>query len=395
MKQIKLYITIVFFFCVYSVNAQEKQPLTEQQAIDLALKKSVELNNAKLNIQRQNANIKGAFQLEPLELEYRKIKVNPTTKVQEITASQNFGSILGHIRRRDLAESQVELATANAKISEKQIIKQVRSLYQQWHYLYALKTLLEEQQSNVNKIKSITEKIYKAGEIGGLENDITALKSLSIQTQRSAIYKSFSEVENQLKALLQLQKPIQPQDEFPRPLMFEFSDESSSIFTDAIAKSNQVASRGVSLAKSVYFPQISAGIINRKASNIRGFMGFVVGLQIPLPLGNNKANIEKQRILQEEMAFSNQAKQIEIDNTKANLSEQLKVLKSEIDTINKTFDKAKKFVKKLSIAYKAGEIGAYKYNQSFDAYFEVMQNYLALINTYNQTVIAYEFYIEE
>ncbi len=392
MKKIKIYI-IVSFLSVYSVNSQEKQQLTERQAIDLALKKSVELNNAKLNIQKQQANVGGAFELEPLELEYRKVQINPTTKVREMSVSQNFGSILGHIKRRQLAKSEVELAKANAKISEKQTIKQVRSLYQQWHYLYALKTLLEQQQENVNKIKSITEKMYESGEIGGLENDITVLKSLNIQTQKSTIYKEFAQVENQLKALLQLQKPIQPQEEFPRPLAFEFSDKSSDIFTDAIAKSNQVASRGVSLAKSVYFPQISAGLINRKAGEAKDFMGFVVGLQIPLPFGSNRVNVKKQRILQEEIAFNNEAKQIEIDNTKASLSEQLTALKSEIDTINKTFEKAKKFIKKLSIAYKAGEIGAYKYNQSFDAYFEVMQNYLALINTYNQVVVEYEYYV--
>ncbi len=116
MKKIKFYI-IVSFLCVYSINAQEKQQLTEQQAIDLALKKSVELNSAKLNIQKQQANVGGAFELEPLALEYRKVQINPTTKVREMSVSQNFGSILGHIKRRQLAKSEVELATTNAKIS--------------------------------------------------------------------------------------------------------------------------------------------------------------------------------------------------------------------------------------------------------------------------------------
>ncbi len=160
-----------------------------------------------------------------------------------------------------------------------------------------------------------------------------------------------------------------------------------------IEKSNKVATRGVSLAKSVYFPKISAGLVNRKAGNAKDYMGFVVGLQIPLPLGNNRANIRKQRISQKEIAFNNQAQKIEIENTKESLSKQLTILKSEIETINKTFNKAKKFIEKLSIAYKAGEIGAYKYNQSFDDYFEVIQNYLALINTYNQMVVEYEFYV--
>ncbi len=174
MKQLKLYITIVsFLLCVYSINAQEKLQLTEQKAIDLALKKSVKLNAAKLNIKQQQANVGGAFQLEPFELEYRKVRINPQMKVREMTASQNFGSILGHIKRRQLAKSEVAFAEVSAKISEKEVIKTVRSLYQQWHYLYALKKLLAQQEENVSKIKTIAQKRYETGDIGGLENDVT------------------------------------------------------------------------------------------------------------------------------------------------------------------------------------------------------------------------------
>ncbi len=395
MKQIKYYIIVAFTLLFYSVNAQEQSEiLTEQQAIHLALKKSVVLNDARLNIYKQQADVGGALELAPLSLEYRRVRINPTVAVQEISANQNFGSVLGHIKRRKLAKSAVELAKVKAVISQKEVIKNVRSLYQQWHYLHAIKKLLEEQQENVNKVKNFTEKLHQSGEIGGLENDITMLQSLSVQAQRSNIYREFSQVENELKALLQLKKSVEPQDEFPEPLPFELSENTSEIFAEAMDKSNQVADKGVSLAKSVYFPEITAGLVNRKAGDAQDFMGFTVGLQVPLPLGNNKAMIKKQKIRASEIAFENEAERIAIENNKKSLSTQLTLLKTEIASISKTFEKAKKFIEKLSIAYEAGEIGAYKYNQSFDAYFEVMQNYLTLIHTYNQTVIAYEYYVE-
>ncbi len=110
MKRIKYYIIIVSFLCVYTINAQEKLQLTEQQAIDLALEKSVVLNDAKLNIRKQQAGVGGAFELEPLALEYRKVRINPTMKVREMSVNQNFGSILGHIKRRKLAKSEVAFA---------------------------------------------------------------------------------------------------------------------------------------------------------------------------------------------------------------------------------------------------------------------------------------------
>ncbi len=394
MKDLKFYITILSFLSIYNINAQKKQILRENEAIDLALKKSVELNSAKLNIKTQKANINGAIELEPITLEYKEIKIDPKIKEHEITVSQNFGSILGHIKRYNLAKSEVELAKINTEISKKQVIKTVRSLYQQWHYLYALKSLLEQQQTNVNNINEITKKMYEAGDIGGLERDITALKSLNIQTQRSTIYKEFSEVENQLKAILQLNSNIIPNREYPQALAFKFSENSSKVFSEAITKRNKVADNEVSLAKSGYFPSISAGLFNQKVDNTKGYTGFMIGLQIPLPLGNQRANIQKQKIKKDEIAFTNQSKQIEIENRKQSLIKQLISLKSDIETVNKTFDKAKKFIKKLSIAYKSGEIGTYQYSQSFDTYFEVMQNYLALIHTYNQTVVEYEFYVK-
>ncbi len=396
MKNFKFYITIALLFYFYGANAQEyTEKLTEQQAINLALSKSVTLNDAKLNIDKQQADVGGAFELNPLSLDYRKVRVNSTTAVQEISAIQNFGSILSHINRYKLAKSKVELAKVDAKIAEKEAIRNVRSLYQQWHYLYALKRLLEQQQANVTEIKNFTERLHQSGEIGGLENDITVLQSLSIQAQKSTIDKEFSEVENNLKALLQLTQTIQPQTEFPEPLVSDFSKTMSKEFSEAMEKRDNVATKNISLAKSVYFPEITAGLINRKAGDARDFMGFTIGIQIPLPLGNNRAAIKKQRIIKEEIAFENEAERIKIQNHKESLSQQLNTLKAEVDTISKTFEKAKKFIDKLSIAYESGEIGAYKFNQSFEAYFEVMQNYLALIHTYNQTVIEYEYYIDK
>ena len=88
-------------------------------------------------------------------------------------------------------------------------------------------------------------------------------------------------------------------------------------------------------------------------------------------------------------------KKVAIQNNFKSLQNQLKYLESELVSIDLMVVKAKKFIKKLKIAYTAGEIDAYKYNQSFNTYFNVMQNYLSLINNYNKTVIAYEFYTKQ
>ncbi|WBX74802.1 TolC family protein [Tenacibaculum pacificus] len=149
------------------------------------------------------------------------------------------------------------------------------------------------------------------------------------------------------------------------------------------------------VAKSSYFPEITAGIINRKTGNSTDYTGFNIGLNIPLSFWSNNAKIKQQKIISEEIAFENEANKVAIQNNFKSLQEQIKYLKTELVPIDRMKIKAKKFIKKLKLAYTAGEIDAYQYNQSFNIYFQVMQNYLLLINNYNQTVISYEFYTQK
>ncbi|MGY0407804.1 MAG: TolC family protein, partial [Polaribacter sp.] len=166
------------------------------------------------------------------------------------------------------------------------------------------------------------------------------------------------------------------------------------VFLATLAQLNKVAEKNVLVAKSTYFPELTAGVVNRKTGNATDYTGFNVGLNIPLSFWSNNAKIKEQKIIREEIAYENESKKIAIQNNFKSLQNQLKYLESELVSIDKVVVKAERFIKKLQLAYTSGEIDAYQYTQSFNAYFQVMQNYLSLVNNYNQTVIAYEFYIK-
>lgn len=391
--------SITVFVLIFSISvaqAQEVQrKLSEKEVINIALKKDVLLKKAALNIEKKETLVSGAIILKPTSVQYQDVGIAPGLSEKEWAINQNFGSILSHIQRKKLAKSKVVLAKSLKDISKKETQRKVKKLYQQWHYLFGLISLMEEQQENTNLIKNIAEKLYKSGEIGGLENDLTAIQSLGVQSQKSKIYKDFLKAENELKELLQLKEAIIPMTKFPnKKEVLITKDTLSETFLKVLEKSNIVAERSVLAVKSTYFPELKAGIINRKTGNNNGYTGFNVGLNIPLSFWSNNAKIKQQKIIKEEVAFENESKKIAIQNNFKSLQKQIQYLDNELLTIEETKKKAEKFIKKLELAYKSGEIDAYQYNQSFNAYFQVMQNYLSLINNYNQTVIAYEFYTE-
>ncbi|NVK52068.1 MAG: CusA/CzcA family heavy metal efflux RND transporter [Flavobacteriaceae bacterium] len=388
---------VVVTFGVFGVQAQEvSQKLTEQQVIELALKKSVLMKKSTLAIEKSKAGIDKAIELNPTTVQYQDVGIANGITEKEWSVNQNFGSILTHIQKKKLAEEKNTLASITNILSKKATVRKAKSLYQQWNYLYGLLSLMEEQQLSTNQIEKIAGKLYASGEIGGLENDLTSLQSLGVQSQKNKIYKDFKQVENELKQLLQIDYLIQPSEKLPQKKDFLIQKDSiSNDFIKKLEQQNKVAAKNVSVAKSTYFPAITAGIINRKTGNENSYTGFNVGINIPLSFWSTKAKIKEQKIIQEEIAYENNNKAMVIKNTYESLQEQLTYLNKELVSIQSTVKQAQKFIKKLAVAYKVGEIDAYQYNQSFTAYFQVMQNYLSLVNNFNQTVIAYEFYIKE
>ncbi|MCD8403292.1 CusA/CzcA family heavy metal efflux RND transporter [Tenacibaculum finnmarkense] len=402
-KILSLLFIISGSLCVQAQEITNKKPqkLSEQNVIAIALKKSVARYKSALNIVKNKAEITSAISLEPISIKYQDVGVSAGLSEKEWSANQNFGAVLTHLQKRKLAISKHELAILENDISRKETIRTARSLYQQWHYLYGLISLLEEQEKNSTLIKNISNKLYDAGEIGGLENDLTILQSLGTQAKKSSIYKDFTSVENKLKEVLQIKTAIIPETKFPIKKTLKNAvllqnnskkDSLSKAFLEILSKREKVAKKNILVAKSSYFPEITAGIINRKTGNATDYTGFNIGLNVPISFWTNNAKIKQQKIISEEIAFENQANKIAIQNNFKSLQEQLTYLKTELVGIEAMKIKADKFIKKLKIAYSVGEIDAYKYNQSFNTYFQVMQNYLLLIHNYNQTVISYEFY---
>ncbi len=401
-KSVKLTVSktlmlVGLLFSSLTIQAQESvKKLSEEEAITLAIKNAVDLKKSTLAVKQSKTNVSAAIEINPTSISYQDVGVAVNTTEKEWAIQQNFGSIVSHVQKRKLAVVQRDVAIVNNEISLKETVRKAKSLYQQWHYLYALKSLLEEQQKNSNEIKSVANKLHASGEIGGLENDLTSIQSLGIQSQKTAIYKQFIIVENQLKRLLQITDVISPKTKFPVKKQVDLNEMAlADSFTTLLQKSNVVAERNVALAKAGYFPELTAGLINRKTGNAIGYTGFRVGLNIPLSIWSKKAKVKRQQLEKEKVVFENNATKIAIQNTFKSLQEQLTYLSKELESIDSSKNQATTFLNKLQLAYKSGEIDAYQFGQSFNAYFQVMQHYLALINNYNQTVIAYQYYTKD
>ncbi len=380
-----------------TMKAQEsKTILTQEEAVEMATQNAVAIKNATLDIENAKASKKGAFTLAPIRVSYQDVGVAEGINETEWSVLQNFGSIITQVKRSKLASAQIKLEESNKKLTQRQVILKVSTLYQQWQFLYAKLQLIDEQLDNNKYIKEISSTLHTSGEISGLENDLAILRSVSIETQRSNIYKDFIAIENQLKKELQLNKAIKPATRIPGKLNLPILEKDTSLeFSDNLQLQNEVSEKNVSLAKSKYYPEISAGIINRKTGNTKAYNGFKVQVNIPIWFWSNNSKVKQQKISQEQLANETNALAIAVENNIKSAKEQVITFNEQLSKINdETLKKANDFVSKLKIAFKEGEIDAYQYAQSFESYFQTMQNYLDLVYNYNQSIISYQYYID-
>lgn len=369
--------------------------LSEEEAVVLALKQAVQLKTADIAVANRKSAIQKAFALAPMSLQYQNIGVGLNTREKEWTANQNFGSIIGAFRSFDTAKKQFILQQTLKSLQKRELIREVRIKFQDWHYKYARYRLLKEQQAVSTTIKKISAELHSSGEIGGVENDLTSLQYLETQAAKTSAYRSYIDAENALKNLLQIQGQITPKEQQPKRKSQLLKNESlAGVFSELTHQKEAVFNSQIALSKSGYFPQLTAGVIKRVTGDA-GFTGFQVGLQLPLSFWSTRAKVTQSKLRKEEVTIRNKAQLLAISNESDNVMRQLRYLDKELVAMEEMALKAKSFVAKIALAYKSGEIDAYKYNQSFRSYYQVMNSYLLLVNNYNLLVIAYQYYNHE
>ncbi|WP_196888736.1 CusA/CzcA family heavy metal efflux RND transporter [Aureivirga sp. CE67] len=395
----KAAMTILFLVGATSfMNAQQvSQEFSKEEAIDLAIKNSVEIKNAIANVNIASASKTAAISFEPTEVEYRSVGVDENIDVNELMIRQNFGSIITQIQNRKVAKAQLSFEEKNLLIKTKEIKRNVSALYQNWANLYKKLELIDSQITVVNKVKNISNTFFDEGEIGGLERDLSLLQSVNYQAQRLDIYNELRKVETELKNLLVIDYSIKPkmQDSFQR---FDFPDVNKSLdaeFQNLLAAQNTVAEKEVKATKSLYSPQFVAAFVNRENTSIGAYNGYVVGLNIPLDFWSKSAKVKQQKIRRNQIQTETSAAKNSLENQLDQLKQQLLYMKQELDVIDPNIvEKSERFKSKIQTAYKEGEIDAFEFLQSFTTYSQIMLNYLDVVNNYNQTVIAYSFYVE-
>lgn len=398
-------ISIAWVCVALGCQAQTKV-LNLQQCLDMALDQNYQVKAAQKSIERAKALQGTAWDLDKTELSLAQDPSSGGSTDNAISIAQSMEFPTVYVARRNQLKAETQMERSKAAWVKASLASDVKSAYYQLVFEMERLHVLQKQDSILTRYKAVADTRYKAGETRQLE---TLAADRMHRENKLEMTSTLYEIENaqlQLMSLVNSDTPITPADDTLQPLDFVHSGFNYSQTAEGQVAQDKitVADKAVKVAKNEYAPSLSLTLHNQLVisswnpykvdrSRFEGgnFLGFEVGVGIPLFYGATKAKVKaakKDREIAElEMKQDQQALQREYHAT--------------LGKCNSTFarvtyyqeegaEKDRQLEKLSRMEYENGEISYVEYIDALEDCIDFHMKKAAAINDYNQSVIALE-----
>ncbi|MCB9338476.1 MAG: TolC family protein [Lewinellaceae bacterium] len=284
-----------------SVQITAQIPLTEQQAIEMALKTHPAMEATSQHIRQQEVLKNAGAMWEPSQL-FHSITADPDLGMFGTTTvgvQQNFPS--GKMTRayRESYASRQAQAEARQGLTRQDIVRQVREIYHHLSYLDGKAALYSRLDSVYQRVSKAADVRYRAGDVSLAEKLAAQDKAAQIRLDARTVFHEIEFDRIVLGQLLGLNEQVQPVVERLHEGEFSIAD-TTLLLTSALAKYGksaiEVARSEQEVAKAKFSPTASAGFYGQYLGNGDVYPGWQLGLNVPLFRKSLKAHSEAAQV---------------------------------------------------------------------------------------------------
>jgi cobalt-zinc-cadmium resistance protein CzcA len=403
---------LAFLFSSLAINAQEKQKLSLNEALEMGLKNNLNIQAVTLETKMQSQLVKTAFELPKTEISGTFGQINSQAQDKNFQISQSFNPFQISAKRKLLQENS-SASQNKLSVSRQEITFSIRQSWNTILYFEKQNALLEKQNGLMQKfVKSATLK-FQTGETSALEKTIAVSKQQELEQKIKQFKTQIAIEKSKLKTLLDLENDIEISDTTFVPIPFVVKMDSTLVKQNPVVQlANQqvkIAEANHKLEKSNLFPEFSVGYflqsitgnqevdgVTKYYDNSPQFQGFSVGLSVPIFMGST---IKKSKAAQTNIEMEQKNANYINQQFKSHLEQQIEQLttyQSLIDYYKNTaIPNADLIIKNATKSYQNGDISYVEYVQGIETATEIQTNYNEAINNFNQTIIAIQYTINQ
>lgn len=379
--------------------------MTLEQCFQLADKQNLTLQAGRKSIERAKIMEGTAWDVDKTEIAFGQNPASSGDTDNALAFSQGIEFPTVYTARRGQLKAETQAEKSRLGVTNQQIKLEIASAYYAMLYQTHRLSILQRQDSILDRYCDVAEKRYKAGEARQLEF-LTAERLRNENHLEMVNVKSEAENKQmELMALLNTDQPVLPAESYlialESPISGTFNYQQTA---DAQYQQDRLKAldKEVKCAKTGYAPSLSLTVrtqalisswdpyhIDRQRFTEGNFFGFEIGVGVPLFYGATKAKVKAARKDREvaELEMQQDRREKERDyrlgyNRFQNAAKRMAYYNGE------NISKAKDIVRLSTAEYESGEISYVEYANALQEAIDMGMKHADVINEYNEAALA-------
>lgn len=387
-------IIIVFLIGTLS-NAQTK--ITLDKAIETALQNNLKVKNQKLNADYLQKMTKTGYDIPNTGIISEYGQFNSNVNDLKIGVSQSIKFPTVYKRQKQLLVAQAKTGEWSETLQQKEVTKQVTTVFYELVYLKEKEKLLLKSDSIYSEFLRKSTLRFEKGETNVLEKATAENQSGQIKIQLQELQSDYKLLKSQFKYLLNDDKDFVPfSDKFKMTFDEKLTDNTTTNYPTIKLFEQEVTinKAEIALEKSKKMPEIVGGVywqtFKVNANFQDSFSGVFGQFGVALPLFNSSFNNKrkalevKTQIAENDLNFE----KLKLQNQYQNLLQEYQKNKTTIDYYETKALKSVEIVTKAANdKFLGGDINYLEWVMLINQNTEIQSNYIEAIRKGNETII--------
>ncbi|MCW5928244.1 MAG: CusA/CzcA family heavy metal efflux RND transporter [Chitinophagaceae bacterium] len=391
-------VILLFLGGFSSVNAQQQQRISIDNAIGTALKSNQQFGVNSAQIRSASLNVKTANDIPKTGVfaENEDLRPSDNVGILKIGVSQSIAWPGLYAARKNYFREQLKYAELNTDVLNAIIKRDVRVAYYQLWYLQDKQALFQRLDSIYTMLFNTTEVRVRTGDVAKLDQIAAEAKLRELKAFLEQNKKAMTVQQQQLMMLLNQNEWLLPVAEPLNKVEVELLENSTSHPVLALQEQNvNIASSNIKVQQNTNKPDFSGRFFSQRVWGAKDpFTGFSVMASFPLfgtGAYRNKVRVAVAEKEVQEKALSYQTQLFQTQRASAITEiEKNYTLLNFYETSG--LKQAEEIISAASLSYRTGEISFADLGQFLNQAIGIRQNYLDVMNQYNQSAIQFNYF---
>lgn len=377
-----------------------------QECINMALEKNPQMQVANKSVERAKALQGTAWEIDKTELSLSQDPTSGGSPDNALSLSQSIEFPTYYIARHKQLKAETQAERSKAAVVRLSLENDVKAAYYQAVYQAEKLRVLESQDSLLAQYRTLAEKRYKVGETRQLE----LLSAERLQREnKMEVLAAHNELETAqllLSRLVGSVETVEPKEDSLLPLDWKQASYNYSQTPDGQYSADRLkaSEQAVRVAKNGFAPSLSLSLRNqlvisswnpydqdRSRFDGGNFMGFEVGVGIPLFYGATRAKVKAARKEREMIALEiKEQEQLRQQEYLSALSRMNAAYVRYTYYNEEGRERSDKMAEQGLLEYSQGEISYLEYMNVLQESIDLRLKRASALNDYNQCVLVME-----